>query len=208
MKKIFLSFLLTNALLQISLYTSTVNATMITISEDQQLEVHFQTLPTDDIFDFDTYDFLNLSLPEVLYSDQPSFPILSASLSINGSITKTNFTPFIYNAGKGQSISFDWISSSSLFANLAPPVIDFQPLIEEKANGVFTISILKGAITINTDLVNMGLGIGTGPYGATYNQNSASITGFVITTVPEPSTLAILTLSLIGIGARRFKKHL
>jgi hypothetical protein len=172
------------------------NADIIYLNNDQILEIHFQTEPDF----FIEYDWFNLSLPLTIFSGAPLTPSVTAGLSINGNVLPTNTSPsFFYY---GQSITFDWTTPSSLYTFGNPPTFDFEPLNVGPATGIFTLMLAEGELAINTDLVNLGLGLGTGPFSAVSPSNYV-LTDFIIiekeNLVSAPASAALLLSWLLSL---------
>jgi hypothetical protein len=184
-------FAIKSILVFIFIYSPIAFSEIINLNSDQQLDIHLTTAPPSG--SFTTYDILNLALPLTAYSEAPSTPTISAALSINGNSQSLNSNAF--NTFMGRSFSFNWVSPSSSFTFNDPPIIDFQPLIDSPASVVFSVSLLQGTLTIDSDLVNVNIGIGNGASGSIIN--SLDITSFEV----RPKDSSISNAFSIDLGA-------
>ncbi len=135
--------------------------------------------------------------------DGPAQPANLSFLDIGNNTSLLNFIPPYYEAAS--TFSFTGTQPLSMVAvqgvghGFFELTFDSDLSVGESLNGVFSATWLNPVINVSNIPENLNISWG-GPLGSGTAQGRFS-------TVPEPSTLAILSLGIMGLASRRFKKQ-
>jgi hypothetical protein len=142
--------------------------------------------------------FIGFSLMDLLGSSSFTGTLVSGSLT--SANQTSDGTPFLGNFGSSNNLNvFDFTDSE--FSTFTAGSLAFSGQVITNVNAATYARLLAGQLSgrVLAPFDNSGV----------IDESLASLIGTwqrVVQDVPEPSTLAILALGMIGLGARRFKK--
>jgi len=135
--------------------------------------------------------------------DGPVQPANLSFLDIGNNTSLLNFISSNYEAASTFSFTgnqtLSMVSVQGVGHGFFELGFDSDLSVGESLNGVFSATWLNPVIKVSNIPENLNISWG-GPLGSGTAQGRFS-------TVPEPSTLAILSLGIMGLASRRFKKQ-
>ena len=172
---------------------------LITMTPSDVLEITFQSnaIATDDV--------LEIISGSTTVND--AVGLVTVDLFDGSTLLGSHSSALFSNSSTGLVDAFDGIFKSSTSLISPGTVVDFSTLADQSIDGRAQIRIDSGEFVLDTDLFIVRTGTSTGP-GSIDAFRNAEITGAKIATVPEPTSLLLVSTGILGCFVTRLRKVL